>query len=351
MYTHEAKTNPSEHTAPASTGSNEAFRGLVAVAGGTGFVGRHLIAELLSRGCRVRTTARDLPKAHAVLGEHDHLEIIEADILGDATAREAWAKDADAAANLIGIIRETGGTQTFDRAHRAAARSIVRTLEDSGVHRYLHMSALGVRSGGVCEYQRSKWDAEQTVRKSDLDWTIFRPGMIHGPDGEFMQMVRDWAQGKAAPWFFLPYFLRPVKPRFDDGKPVPTVVESPVVEPVYVGDVAATFADVLSTPTSIQEVYQLVGPERLNWPELLTAISEALPLTRHLKPVGIPGHAAAAAAVKAKFLGMGDLLPFDYGMAMMGMEDSVAETIKARAQLGYSPRPFRPLLQDYASTL
>ena len=341
--------------------------GPIVVAGGTGFVGKALVRELLSRGAAVRVIARDAAMAADAFATGSGsagtgkavslptgLDILTGDLLSDDHARAAWADGAGAAVNLIGIIREGvggAGGQTFDRVHRGAARTIVRTLENAGVARYLHMSALGVRSGGVCEYQRSKWDAELTVRKCSLDWTIFRPGLIHGPEGDFIKMARDWCQGKASPWFFLPYFTRPIVPKFEDSKPIPKVIETPMVQPVFVGDVANAFADALNTKEASHEVYTLVGPERLSWPEMLTAISEALPLSRDLRPIGIPGQLAALGAVKAKFLGMGDLLPFDYGMAMMGMEDTTADPIKTRAHLPTQTRAFRPMLKTYASSL
>ena len=58
------------------------------------------------------------------------------------------------------------------------------------------MSALGTRPDAVSDYHKTKYKAEEYVRASGLDWTIFRPSMIHGPGGEFMQMEATWARGQ-----------------------------------------------------------------------------------------------------------------------------------------------------------
>ena len=63
-----------------------------------------------------------------------------------------------------------------------------------------------MRPGAVSDYHTTKYRAEQYVRESGLDWTIFRPSIIHGPGGEFMRMVAGWARGTKAPYFFMPYF-------------------------------------------------------------------------------------------------------------------------------------------------
>ncbi|HHN77928.1 MAG TPA: NAD-dependent epimerase/dehydratase family protein, partial [Phycisphaerales bacterium] len=51
----------------------------MAITGGTGFVGRHLVSELIDRGCAVRVLARDINKAGRVLPESDLLDIVEGD--------------------------------------------------------------------------------------------------------------------------------------------------------------------------------------------------------------------------------------------------------------------------------
>lgn len=327
-------------------------KGLVAVTGATGFVGRHLVRELLSRGWAVRGLTRSAAKARGVLPteaiDSGALQIVEGDALTPGVL-DRLVSGADACVNLIGIIREASGRQTFHRLHALTTKGVVEACEASGVGRFLQMSALGVCANAPTEYQRTKYEGEESVQLSRLDWTIFRPGLIHGPDGEFMKMVQEWCEGKAMPRVMIPYFTR-----IAEGwqPPMPPKFEAATVAPVGVQDVATAFAAALETPGSAGEIYNLVGPEEIAFDDLLRSVRDTLPLGRRGLPVvGVPGSLAACKAKVAGLLGMGNLLPFDEGMAIMGQADSVANTEKARHDLGFDPAPFTETFKGYAASM
>jgi NADH dehydrogenase len=273
--------------------------------------------------------------------------------VGNAGVLDALVNGCDAAINLIGIIREVRGgdtdaSQTFERMHVGATRDLVDACLRMGVRRYLHMSALSVGPEGRSGYQKTKWAAEQIVRHSDVDWTIFRPGLIHGPDGEFMQMMAELASGEAPPFLFIPYFARM---RVDHRVPMGAMTFEPAsVQPVAVEDVAYAFAQALETPSAVGEIYNLVGSEALNWQELNEFIRDTIPGTK--KELGvwyIPGDHAAVIANIADKIGLGKLLPFDEGQALMATADTTADATKARLDLGLQPRPFRSTVRGYAA--
>ena len=324
----------------------------IAVTGATGFVGRAVVRELLSRGHAVRALVRSPVKARDVLGKHEHLTFVVGDVC-DSPALGELLRGAHACVHLVGIIRETRGAdrdelpQTFDRMHVRATGAVVAACEQGGVRRLLHMSALGVGPEGRTKYQQSKWQAELIVRRSGLDWTIFRPSLIHGPDGEFVKMMSELVSGNQPPYLFLPYFVRLT---VDMSVPLgPIDVEPAIVQPVSVLDVASAFASAIERPASIGEVYNLVGSERLNWQELTETFRDTLPAGK--KGMGtwfVPGVHASYIAKAADFVGLGGLLPFDEGQALMATEDSTADPAKARVDLGVEPRPFRAALREYA---
>ena len=112
------------------------------------------------------------------------------------------AEDSDALIYNIGILRESPRRGvTFDELHNKAARRVMDAAAQLGVKRFLLMSANGVRPDGTA-YQRSKALAEQHLRSTDLDWTIFRPSVIFGaPRGrmEFAtQLQRDIRKAEIA---------------------------------------------------------------------------------------------------------------------------------------------------------
>lgn len=321
----------------------------IAVAGATGFVGSHIIRELLSRGHSVRGLVRSRDKARKVLPASDNLRLIEGDVQ-DQTSLAGLTAGVAGCINAIGIIREAGGI-TFKQAHIESTRALVAACRESAVRRFVLISALGVSDEGKAEYQRSKYEGEQILRRSDLDWTILRPSLIHGAGSDFLKLAAGWCRGDKQPWFFIPYFSRG-RLSSEDVPMAAIYREAASIQPVAVEDVAIAAADSLVREDSVGEVINLVGPEVLTWPELLLYIRDHMPGGNFdIDPLGIPSEAAAIQAKVAAHIGIGGLLPFDEGMAIMGGQDSTGDGDKARLMLGLVPRPFRGTFEQYAAKI
>lgn len=357
--THSNTSNPAQSPSPSQPAHTPAPpRGTVAVTGATGFVGREVVRELLAAGWNVRALVRNPSKAMTVLPDDPRITTVEGHIL-DTRSPQALVRDADAVIHLIGIIREKrtpaseGGPQTFQRMHVDATAAMLDAC--SGAQptppRFLHMSALGVRSDARAAYQRTKFEAERLVRRSTLDWTIFRPGLIHGPNGEFIQMARGFCSGDTPPFFFIPFFTRMVE--HDDGVALGRISFEPArVAPVFVGDVARAFVRALDRPQSIGEVINITGPQALTWEQMMEYLRDHLPGCDTTLPViGLPGTPHAVMARVAGRLGLGALFPFDEGQAYMAQEDSTSDLSKLRALLEIDPVPFGPQVERYAHAM
>lgn len=324
---------------------------LIAVTGGTGFIGRHVVRELLKRGHAVRLLVRDYANLRSSFGSPlpEGLTAVQGDVC-DARALGELLRGASACVHLVGIIREVRGdgpAQTFERMHVRATQAIVDACQAAGVKRYLHMSALGVGPEGKSQYQQTKWQAELIVRRSGLEWTIFRPSLVHGADGEFVKMMNKLCGGEMPPYVFIPYFVRT---KVDTTVPLGAMSFEPaMVQPVAVEDVALAFAQALDREQSIGEIYNLVGSERLNWQELTEFFRDTLPDGNPRMGVWyVPGTHAAIAATAAGKVGLSGLLPFDAGQALMATEDSVADPTKVKIDLGIEPKAFRATVKRYA---
>ncbi len=321
----------------------------VAVTGATGFVGRHTVAALVGAGHKVRALVRSRAEADKALPREGAIERIEGDVL-DPTALRDLATGADAIVHTVGIRREVPPAVTFERLHTTATSRVVDAARHGGVHRFIQISALGTRAVAPTAYYRSKFESETIVRRSGLDWTILRPSLIHGPDGEFVAMVRDWVLGRAAPRFFLPYFARvEITPSFP---PKPPKLVAARVQPVHVDDVARAVVSCLERPASVGEVIPVVGPEAIDWPTMLATFRDAMPMgNKKMRIVPIPSEAALAMAKGAKAIGMAGALPFDEGEALMGSEDNVGSPARAHALLGLDTAEFASSVRGYAGAI
>lgn len=317
----------------------------VAVAGATGFIGRHVVQELLSRGFGVRALVRDTTKAAKVFREvegKDRLTPVQAETVTEESAPRL-VEGTIGCVNCIGIIREENGNR-FESLHVRVPDLLTEACKAEGADRFVHISALGADPDGRAEYQRTKHAGEGFVRRSGLRWTILRPSLVLGEGGEMAEMMATWARGKSQPWFFMPYFSRKASGSFDL---IPGETVDPVVAPIAVTDLAKAVGEAFENDQTIGEIYNCVGGEEVSWPEMLEFARDHTPGAKaNIKPAGVPAPAAAMAANIAGAVGMGGLLPYDAGMAAMGAEDSTASLDKFTHDFGFTPGSFRDALRE-----
>lgn len=235
------------------------------ISGGTGFFGGHLCRSLFERGHELRLLIH-----HRSDTTESGIELIE----GDVTRLDSFEHSlggCDAIINLVGVIREFPSKNiTFERLHVQATANLLEAARRSGIQRYLQMSALGSRPDALSAYHQTKWRAEELVRGSGVDWTIFRPSLIFGPQDAFINMLA--AQLRSAP-------LMPV---IGSG--------SYRLQPIHADDVARCFTLALTMPETIGQTYELCGGDRLSYEALLDMIADVIgrpaPWKPHL-PLGL----------------------------------------------------------------
>jgi uncharacterized protein YbjT (DUF2867 family) len=303
----------------------------VFLTGGTGFVGTAVVRELVGRGFGATALVRD--RAIDVGGD---VTSVKGDLF-DANVLDAAMVGSTTVVHLVGIIAEKPSKGvTFDRIHVEGTKAVVEATQRAGIRRYVHMSALGTRPNAVSEYHKTKWRAEEYVRASGLDWTIFRPSLIHGPDGEFTGMEVAWARKRKAPWLFMPYFGRGA---LGTGRPA-------LVQPIFVDDVARAFVDAIEKPKSIGKTYEIAGAQRLTWPQMHAAFARAV-VGKSRATMAVPAWYAKALTrvVPAGFL------PFNRVQVQMGEEDNTVDLTPFVADFGWTPRALGETLPLYASRL
>jgi len=226
------------------------------VTGGTGFVGNEVVRQLIDQGHEVAALVRSGSESKLSLANSDQVTIHPGDVTEPDSLPQAM-QGCDAVIHLVGIIREFPEKGvTFERLHVEGSRNVIEAASTQGVVRYLHMSANGARQDGNTGYHQTKWQAEQLLREAALDWTIFRPSLIFGRGGEFVEMLAGLIR------------KLPVVPVIGDGQYR--------IQPVSVHQVAETYVKALTLPESIGQVYHPGGSESYTYDELLDLTGKAL---------------------------------------------------------------------------
>ncbi|HKP81588.1 MAG TPA: NAD-dependent epimerase/dehydratase family protein [Pyrinomonadaceae bacterium] len=142
----------------------------IAITGATGFVGAHLASRLESENHELVMIARGSRKGDARLVVTD---------LSDVDVLRKSFSDCSVVAHCAGINRELG-EQTYERVHVEGTRNVVEAAKAAGVDKIVLMSFLRARPDCGSPYHESKWEAEEIVRNSGLDYTIFKAGVVYG---------------------------------------------------------------------------------------------------------------------------------------------------------------------------
>jgi nucleoside-diphosphate-sugar epimerase len=155
----------------------------IAVTGGTGFVGSHLVDAALAAGHEViALTRRDQPP-------RERVSWISGD-LHDRAALERLVDEADAVIHVAGVISAQGAA-AFEKGNVEGTLAMLAAATAGGVRRFVHVSSLAAREPNLSLYGASKAKAEGLVHGSGLDWAIVRPPAVYGPgDRETLELFR-----------------------------------------------------------------------------------------------------------------------------------------------------------------
>ena len=229
---------------------------MILVTGSTGFVGSHLISRMRDEGLPVRALVRNPEKAGKLRDRG--VELAAGDISDKASLDRAVA-GAERVIHLVGIIQEEPGV-TFHGVHVEGTENLLLASKKAGVRHFFYQSALGTRPGAKSEYHKTKWEAEELVRKSGIPYTILRPSLIYGPGDKFTLRLAEMIK------------LSPVLPIIGPGKSK--------VQPIYIEDVTACILKAVTSDAFFNEIYEIGGPEQLTYEEVTRTIAEVMGISR-----------------------------------------------------------------------
>ncbi|MFC7215095.1 complex I NDUFA9 subunit family protein [Saliphagus sp. GCM10025334] len=209
----------------------------VLVAGGTGFIGTNLCRELRDRGHDVTALARE--------PNPDSVPEGVATAVGDVSAYDSIVEtvaDHDAVVNLVSlsVLYQPPSGTSHEEVHFGGTKNLLTAAEEGGVRRFVQMSNMGADPTSEVAFFRAKGMAEDAVRESDLEWTIFCPSVVFGDGGEFVEFTKKLT----TPYLtFLP-----------GGGDTP-------FQPIWVGDLVSMIADSLEDDRHVGKRYEIGGPD------------------------------------------------------------------------------------------
>ena len=284
----------------------------IAVAGGTGFIGRHVVARLLGAGHSVVVLARG-PMPESLAG----VELRRCDLAREVSPE--LLAGCRTLINLVGIKRPTASFG-FEAAHVELPRALADAAEAAGVERMIHVSVAGAERAlpGAGPYLDSKRRGELALREREgaLAITIVRPSVVYGRGDDMLRNLADSI--RAAPLF--------PAPRFGRAELAPIAVE----------DVAEAVLRCVERPESAGRDYDLVGPERLTLRALIERTAAAPSVARACVVVPAPGFLQRSIAGLLERMSADPLIT----RAQLGLLEAgvIGDPEPARRELGLEPR-------------
>ena len=127
------------------------------VTGGTGFLGRRVVQELLDRHHRVRCLVH-VPGRERIF-DHRTVEVHYGNILEPRSLAQAFY-NVESVVHLAGIIRSSRRV-TFDLTNRLGTVNVLEAAKEARVREFHHVSAAGAANNPIYPFHYSKWQAEQ----------------------------------------------------------------------------------------------------------------------------------------------------------------------------------------------
>ena len=286
---------------------------VVLVTGGTGFLGRRVVRELLERGHQVRLLVHT-PGTERMFS-HRQVEVQYGSVR-DPVALSSAFYDVESVVHLVGVIRPTR-RDSFENVHREGTANVLAAAKEAGARHFLHVSVIGAANDRSYPYLYTKWQGEQEVLNGGIPYTIFRPSMLFGEGDEFLNALAGLVR------------LFPLVPVIGSGKNR--------LHPLAADDLARCIAITLGREDLKGRTLDLGGAERLSYNQLVSEVAKAMGKRRlrfHL-PVWLM---YAVTAVSQVFLPRPPITTDQ--IKMLGIR-SVAELGEVERVFGFTPRPLK----------
>ena len=239
---------------------------MILVTGGTGFVGRALIRQLVANGQQVRTLIRPSPRTPN-LPRGVQVEVAVAG-LNDERGLRAALRGVDVVYHLAGAEHQGARANVLDVDARGTY-NLASAAADSRVRRFFYVSHLGADRASYYPLFKVKGIAEEHIRRSGVGHTIFRTALLYGPEDHFTTALARMLA------FFPVLFM----PREGDV----------LIQPLWVEDLVTCLLWSLDTPETLNHTFEIGGAEYFPFRQAAEIIQETIGVRRRwFVPLGLP---------------------------------------------------------------
>ena len=301
---------------------------VVTIFGGAGFIGRYIVRSLAKQGPQIRIVCRRPEEGLRCkpMGDVGQIVSVAANIRNKSSVAAA-IDGSDVVINLVGVLFKRG-LQNFNTIHIEGARTLAQEATNSGVKRFIHLSAIGADINSSSEYARSKGYGEKEIFEAYPDATVLRPSLVFGPEDDFFNRFAALAR------------LLPA---------IPVVGPKTKFQPVYVGDIAKAVVACLNDKVTVGSCYELGGPAIHTFHELMEVMLNEIGRKCILIPT--PFWAASIKALILEHLRIPFFLPKPMltrdQVQLLKFDNVVGANSLCIQDLGIVPTPLQAVLPNY----
>jgi len=234
--------------------------------GASGLIGRHLIRKLTQSNYKVTAVTRNVHQKGyylKLLGNPGYIDIVESNIF-DLEKIRNLVKSADVCINLVGILYQKSGINSFKNIHEKFPDILSSLCKEYNVKQFIHISALGVDKAKESLYARSKLNGEVLIRNNFIEANILRPSVVYSSDDNFTTS------------FMTLLNLSPIFPLYYNG--------STLFRPIHVSDMTEIIYKMVSKELK-SITLECIGPEEISLKNILNRLLKLIGKKRLLVPI------------------------------------------------------------------
>ena len=236
--------------------------------GGSGQIGRNLIRKLAKNNYKITVVTRNLHQKGLLIktqANAGYIDVIESSIFDEKKIRKLF-ENTDICINLIGILFEKKGGNTFKNIHSIFPSLLAKLCKEYNCEQFIHLSALGINQAEDSEYAKSKLEGETKIFQNFSKTTILRPSVVYSVDDNFTTNFMSLLN------------MLPIFPLYYSGKTK--------FSPIHCSDLTDVILEIIKK--NIQSnIIECVGPEIISLKEILERLLILIDKKRILIPLPI----------------------------------------------------------------